>query len=625
MSRITGAANQNNQLYANNTDVSASIKSTNSKDVPMTYSFKPEEVGIGRGAKKPVTVPVTEEMVERALFKKFGFDISDRAALAKVKTLLNTAGSPFNAVKTTGSLIARWNDQTKQYEISARVTRQLYEQLKGKAAEAKTALTQNTNATSPSPSEQIAIKNGTVPPNLNPAGTTALGTANQTAQTIKISVVLPNDGKKIDADRALLAHIQKQYGGGNLFGQDIINIRDLSKLQGVKPINLSIKPMGNQTVVQFELTRTDAAKVQRNYEAVQDETNRVEAIANNFRDNNEVASFLRGFGNGVWNALKSNWSIITDPIGTAKALAEMITNPLETLEGIKKLIGEKWTEFQNADPSKKAEMLGEIAGELAVDALLTKGAGKVAKLSKTAELLRGTKIGEQILSKTDEATIAAKAKLAATFSDEAAAAASQRIKQRLATQLYSGIPADLLADMAVVGANKVKNGAVKFADFAKQMVDEFGEQVQPKLLALYQGATEKVFGARKSLELDELLGGHSITKHVGKSESWLRQRLLNEPETKSASSFRNYETANKVVAEAIKDNTDTIEKWLSGGSDKPLKLNTIADNPVGIVLERGKGGSVGLKTATETRKAEVLLVKDNTSKGWHVLTSYPSN
>lgn len=144
------------------------------------------------------------------------------------------------------------------------------------------------------------------------------------------------------------------------------------------------------------------------------------------------------------------------------------------------------------------------------------------------------------------------------------------------------------------------------------------------MLELYQDSFEKVFGKRKDLSLDELLGGHSIKMHVGKSESWLRKRLIDEPKTKYASSFNNYETANKVIGSAIKENTSNIEKWLSSGSDKPLKLKTTTDKPIGTILGRGKGGSVGQKTATETNKAEVILIKDNTPKGWHILTSYAS-
>lgn len=327
------------------------------------------------------------------------------------------------------------------------------------------------------------------------AGASAVADPNQ-PKNIKVKVTLPNTSEPL-RDRALLGYAQQKYGQPrtNLWGDNIRNIRDLSKLQGVVAQNIKTAKMGDKTVAEFELTPASAAKVQKNYEAEQSEFNRAAEIADKFRNNNEAAAFLRGFGNGVWSALKSNWEMIKDPIGTAKSLFQMVTNPVETLEGIKKLIGDKWTEFQNADPSKKAEMLGNIAGELAVDALLTKGAGKVAKLSKAAEMLKGTKIGESIIGKADDVAAAARAKLAATFSDEAAAAASQRLKQKLTTQLYSGIPADALAEAAVIAGNKIAHGAEKFADFAKQMINEFGEKVKPELEKLYREAMTK-FGKK---------------------------------------------------------------------------------------------------------------------------------
>jgi Bacterial CdiA-CT RNAse A domain len=79
------------------------------------------------------------------------------------------------------------------------------------------------------------------------------------------------------------------------------------------------------------------------------------------------------------------------------------------------------------------------------------------------------------------------------------------------------------------------------------------------------------------------------------------------------------------LGKEIKENAAEIEKWLSGSSAYPLKLKTTAESPIGIILGRGKAGSVGLKTAKETTKAEIILVKDNTPNGWHILTSYPSN
>ncbi len=73
-----------------------------------------------------------------------------------------------------------------------------------------------------------------------------------------------------------------------------------------------------------------------------------------------------------------------------------------------------------------------------------------------------------------------KAKIAEMFSDEAAALAKQGAKSRLrqlASQMNSGLPFDplLVRDLSIVAGNKLKNGAIKFREFAQQMVDEFGE------------------------------------------------------------------------------------------------------------------------------------------------------
>jgi hypothetical protein len=147
------------------------------------------------------------------------------------------------------------------------------------------------------------------------------------------------------------------------------------------------------------------------------------------------------------------------------------------------------------------------------------------------------------MEKAEKLKVLTSAKIGEAFSDEAASAAASRLKQRLAgTQLYGGIPADALADLAIIAANKVKNGVTDFAEFSSQMVKEYGEKVRPELQKLYQDTMEKVFGNRRNLDLQEVSGGHTIEKHIGKSESWLRKRLESDPALKNtnyASSFRN--------------------------------------------------------------------------------------
>jgi hypothetical protein len=48
-------------------------------------------------------------------------------------------------------------------------------------------------------------------------------------------------------------------------------------------------------------------------------------------------------------------------------------------------------------------------------------------------------------------------------------------------------------------------------------------------------ALDTVYGSRRDLDLHELLGGHTIEKHVGKTEKWLRERLEKELDIEAAS------------------------------------------------------------------------------------------
>ncbi len=149
-----------------------------------------------------------------------------------------------------------------------------------------------------------------------------------------------------------------------------------------------------------------------------------------------------------------------------------------------------------------------MVGSAIVEILLGKGIGKAGSI------LAKTKTGAEIIEKAKLVKSATVAKIAETLSDEAAAIASRKVKQRLATQLYAGIPADVLANMAIVAGNKLKNGAVKFTYFKKQMISEIGEKVEPYLEKLYRekmtelGLADKIdevgIKATKSLQLQKV-------------------------------------------------------------------------------------------------------------------------
>jgi hypothetical protein len=127
-------------------------------------------------------------------------------------------------------------------------------------------------------------------------------------------------------------------------------------------------------------------------------------------------------------------------------------------------------------------------------------------------------------------------------------------------------------------------------------------------------------GARRDIEMQEAAGGHTIERHVGKSESWLRKRIETDPTLRIdgvASSFRNETIANRTQGQFIKQNKQAIIDWLKGESNRPFTDVVKMKEPIGIVVERSKSGFV------ETTKARIVLVKDNSEHGWHILTSFP--
>lgn len=211
------------------------------------------------------------------------------------------------------------------------------------------------------------------------------------------------------------------------------------------------------------------------------------------------------------------------------------------------------------------------------------------------------------------------AKIAESFSDEAASAAASRLRGRLQqTTLYAGVPADVLVDLAVVATNKVKNGVKDFTEFSKQMVVEFGESVRPELRKAFDKGVDAVYGSRRVLDLHELLGGHTIEKHVGKTEKWLKARLEKEPDIRSASTFYNKEVANRAQMQATKLYGKEFDEWAkNSASDFPIKRVIEMNEPAGIVVIRGKDG------IQVSSKVEVRVVKDNTERGWHIISSFP--
>ncbi|HDX9578274.1 TPA: hypothetical protein ROX88_001801 [Bacillus pseudomycoides] len=123
--------------------------------------------------------------------------------------------------------------------------------------------------------------------------------------------------------------------------------------------------------------------------------------------------------------------------------------------------------------------------------------------------------------------------------------------------------------------------------------------------------------------LDEMEGppknGHTLERHVGKTEEQLKERLRTD-NVSAASTYYDKETATKAVKDTIKQHEKEIEKWLKESKENRLVLNTKHNFAVGkTVLKKDMCVKDGL------RNTMTVLQKDKGSQlGFKIVTSYPS-
>jgi Bacterial CdiA-CT RNAse A domain len=119
-------------------------------------------------------------------------------------------------------------------------------------------------------------------------------------------------------------------------------------------------------------------------------------------------------------------------------------------------------------------------------------------------------------------------------------------------------------------------------------------------------------------EAGSRIGGHTLEKHVGRTEAQLRQRHRLEPHRKRVSSFTNLERAEWAISEVIRANTAQIQNWAkSSGKSGPLTLMQRVAGDVGYGITR--------ETGKLTRMNEVVVVlKYQTYNGmpYYILTAY---
>ncbi|MEP6871531.1 MAG: RNase A-like domain-containing protein [Anaerolineaceae bacterium] len=119
------------------------------------------------------------------------------------------------------------------------------------------------------------------------------------------------------------------------------------------------------------------------------------------------------------------------------------------------------------------------------------------------------------------------------------------------------------------------------------------------------------------LQSDEESGGHTLSRHVGKTDDELRARLDRESDISAASTYTDRASAERSVAAALSKGKQQLTTWENGTSKQNLVLRVTMPNTIGLSLRRGD------TRVKSVNSAVVVLTKSGGD--WFVLTSYPED
>ena len=116
---------------------------------------------------------------------------------------------------------------------------------------------------------------------------------------------------------------------------------------------------------------------------------------------------------------------------------------------------------------------------------------------------------------------------------------------------------------------------------------------------------------------DERRGGHTLARHIARTDSQLQESLRREQDISAASTWTNRQTAEETVAAALLSERGRIESWTQRGERRPnLVLHFEAGHPIGRSLKRDRSEVVICTSA-------VIVLRADGPDSFYVLTSYP--
>lgn len=183
-------------------------------------------------------------------------------------------------------------------------------------------------------------------------------------------------------------------------------------------------------------------------------------------------------------------------------------------------------------------------------------------------------------------------------------------------QVVSGQTRTTLTSQAVAAAAQVLGADPQTANNVAFAVD-----IAVPLIAGFAGAARAIAIRRGAISLaaEEAAGGHTIARHVGRTEAQLRSRLAQQPGIPAASTFRTLQEAEAAVAAALRTNKEAIKAWAKSANPGQTKAFTYE---AGRVIGQGVVRSTGQMTDMSKMVVVVRKVIEK-NRVYFVITAYP--
>src|SRR5262245_53569234 len=125
---------------------------------------------------------------------------------------------------------------------------------------------------------------------------------------------------------------------------------------------------------------------------------------------------------------------------------------------------------------------------------------------------------------------------------------------------------------------------------------------------------------RRDLSVDESMGGHTLARHVGRTDDQLRDRLKREPQISAASTYTDRTAAERAVGASLAAGGAALTAWERRNGRRPNLVLHYRD-PAGAAL--GRSLARGQRTVVACDRALVVLRWNDRAERFYVLTSYP--